>query len=61
MTPMYLFFDIDGVLNKESMWKMNYSLDKGMVNRFCGVVSEAPGIAGYYVIVENRIYRIYVR
>ena len=32
---MYLFFDIDGVLNKESMWRINYSLDREMVNRFC--------------------------
>ena len=30
-SPMYLFFDIDGVLNKESMWKTNYSLDDEMI------------------------------
>ena len=33
--PMYVFFDIDGVLNKESMWVNNYSLDEDMVRRFC--------------------------
>ena len=30
--PTYLFFDIDGVLNKESMWKTNYSLDNQMID-----------------------------
>ncbi len=34
---MYLFFDIDGVLNKESMWKTNFSLDKNLVEVFCGL------------------------
>lgn len=35
---MIVFFDIDGVLNHEDMWKKNYTLDKACVERFCHIV-----------------------
>ena len=37
---MYCFFDIDGVLNKTSQWKIPYSLDDNAVELFCKLIKE---------------------
>ena len=36
----YIFFDIDGVLNKTSQWRTMYSLDKDLVANFCNLVKK---------------------
>lgn len=41
---MYVFFDIDGVLNKRSQWKQFYSLDAGCVDCFCGFLHRTGGV-----------------
>lgn len=40
---MYIFLDIDGVLNKSSQWKKMYSLDKECIESFCQFVLKAKG------------------
>ena len=41
---MYVFFDIDGVLNKRSQWKQFYSLDASCVACFCAFLRQTGGI-----------------
>ncbi len=36
----YLFFDIDGVLNKSSEWKKMYSLNQSCIDVFCTLIRE---------------------
>lgn len=40
---MYIFLDIDGVLNKSSQWKRMYSLDKECIESFCSFVLQVNG------------------
>lgn len=37
---MLLFFDIDGVLNRESDWKRPFTLNPGCVEAFCDMVRQ---------------------
>lgn len=41
---MYIFLDIDGVLNKSSQWKRMYSLDEECVKCFCSFVTQVSGL-----------------
>lgn len=40
---LYIFLDIDGVLNKSSQWKRMYSLDEDCVRSFCSFVTQVNG------------------
>lgn len=40
---MYIFLDIDGVLNKSSQWKRMYSLDKECIESFCQFALKTKG------------------
>lgn len=40
---VYIFLDIDGVLNKESQWKRMFSLDHGCIEEFADYVLEDLG------------------
>ncbi len=40
---MYIFLDIDGVLNKKSQWKRMYSLDMECIENFCQFALETKG------------------
>lgn len=37
---MYIFLDIDGVLNKESQWNVPYSLNDGCIKSFCRYIKK---------------------
>lgn len=38
---MFIFLDIDGVLNKESDWSKQFSLSSDCIRRFCEKYREA--------------------
>lgn len=38
---MFIFLDIDGVLNKESDWSKPFSLNRDCIRRFCEKYREA--------------------
>ncbi len=40
---MYIFLDIDGVLNKSSQWKRMYSLDEECIKYFCSFAKQVNG------------------
>lgn len=40
---MYIFLDIDGVLNQEHQWTTMYSLHKKCIENFCSFVNKTKG------------------
>ncbi|MCM1082303.1 MAG: HAD domain-containing protein [Clostridium sp.] len=45
---MYVFLDIDGVLNKKEQWSRLYYLDRECIKQFCTFINE---IRKYYVYI----------
>ena len=53
---MFIFLDIDGVLNKESDWSKPFSLNSDCIRRFC----EKKKRSSYYFdfLLEEWLYLI---
>ena len=58
---MFIFLDIDGVLNKESDWSKPFSLSSDCIRRFCEkyreariiLIKEHPSIREYVVVDDD--------
>lgn len=50
---MYIFLDIDGVLNKKEQWNKMYSLDKECIKNFCTFISKLNQKEVYIVLTSS--------
>lgn len=50
---MYVFLDIDGVLNKKEQWNKMYSLDKECIKNFCTFINKLNSKEVHIVLTSS--------